>query len=478
MVDFPRVQPTFPNPPGPRPPPNHARKKVVGRIVLGIVLLFGLLLSLAAAATSGVFGVLLVVGLTLLVLGLVVVLLGRRIWSMASPRKAGLVVGCAGLIATVLGAALLPATTPAQNTAGQLSATAAPTVLATSSSNSATPTATSGVSVDQVEAMIAAAGHGTALAALGSLSMSDSGIPRGYDRKQFGQAWADANRNGCDTRNDILARDLTNLTLKPGTNGCVVTSGILLDPYTAETVTIDGSQSNTGAVEIDHVVSLSDAWASGARSWNAAQRQTFANDPFELLAVTAEANGLKGSDGADSWLPSNAAFQCQFVARQIAIKVKYDLTVRSDERLAQAGVLSSCTQETPPVDIAAAEASAQSRAVQQSKSVAGKASQQAAAAAAAKASEEAAAAAAAKASQEAAAAAAAKASQEAAAAAAARASEEAAAANTPGPDTGESVYWKNCTAAYAAGVSHISRGEPGYRPALDGDNDGDACEGG
>ena len=38
------------------------------------------------------------------------------------------------------------------------------------------------------------------------------------------------------------------------------------------------------------------------------------------------------------------------------------------------------------------------------------------------------------------------------------------------------VYFANCSAARAAGRENIRRGEPGYRPALDRDNDGVACE--
>ena len=38
------------------------------------------------------------------------------------------------------------------------------------------------------------------------------------------------------------------------------------------------------------------------------------------------------------------------------------------------------------------------------------------------------------------------------------------------------VYYKNCAEARAAGVTPIHKGEPGYRPGLDRDGDGIACE--
>ncbi|MFN3970987.1 MAG: excalibur calcium-binding domain-containing protein [Gemmobacter sp.] len=44
------------------------------------------------------------------------------------------------------------------------------------------------------------------------------------------------------------------------------------------------------------------------------------------------------------------------------------------------------------------------------------------------------------------------------------------------PAPGGGVYFRNCAEARAAGYRRIRRGEPGYRPALDRDNDGLACE--
>jgi hypothetical protein len=41
---------------------------------------------------------------------------------------------------------------------------------------------------------------------------------------------------------------------------------------------------------------------------------------------------------------------------------------------------------------------------------------------------------------------------------------------------GSSVYYPNCAAARAAGAAPLHRGDPGYRSALDGDDDGVACE--
>ena len=109
----------------------------------------------------------------------------------------------------------------------------------------------------------------------------------GYTRDQFGQAWADVDHNGCDTRNDILARDLTDITLKPATHDCVVLTGTLQDLYTGQTIRFE--RGGASEVDIDHRVPLSDAWQKGAQSWDQDTRTRFANDPINLIAVDAGA---------------------------------------------------------------------------------------------------------------------------------------------------------------------------------------------
>jgi hypothetical protein len=43
--------------------------------------------------------------------------------------------------------------------------------------------------------------------------------PSGYSRHEFGQKWADVDRNECDQRNDVLRRDTNKRHTKPGTDG-------------------------------------------------------------------------------------------------------------------------------------------------------------------------------------------------------------------------------------------------------------------
>lgn len=164
----------------------------------------------------------------------------------------------------------------------------------------------------------------------------------GYRRDAFGQRWADTDRNGCDTRNDILRRDLTGVAFRPGTRDCVVDSGVLVDPYTGDRIDFVKGNTTSTAVQIDHVVALSDAWQKGAQSWTDVKRLLFANDPLNLLAVGHAPNQQKGDGDAATWLPANRSFRCEYVARQVAVKAKYGLWVTEAERDQIARVLESC----------------------------------------------------------------------------------------------------------------------------------------
>lgn len=183
---------------------------------------------------------------------------------------------------------------------------------------------------------------GNALVQLESIPVKGRAPKTGYTRDEFGPAWADTDRNGCDTRNDILARDLTDETFKQGTNNCVVMTGVLADKYTGTTITFTRGQDTSSDVQIDHIVSLSDAWQKGAQQLNADQRKELANDPLNLMAADGPTNGAKGDKDAATWLPPNKAFRCEYVARQTAVKVKYSLWVTQAEHDAIATILQGC----------------------------------------------------------------------------------------------------------------------------------------
>jgi hypothetical protein len=259
---------------------------------------------------------------------------------------------------------------------------------------------------------------GTALAVLTGLPVKGRAPQTGYDRDQFGQAWLDTNRNGCDTRSDILARDLTALTVTPGTNGCRVEAGTLADPYTGTSIHhVRGNDT----VDIDHVVALSNAWQTGAFGWDIRKRAAFANDPMNLLAVDSSANRQKGDGDTATWLPSNKSFRCAYAARQVSVKAKYELWVAPAERDAMARILTACPPQPAPTGGAPTIAPVAVNRPHQSTPRP---------------------------------------------------------ESTGGPEAagGSSVYYENCDAVRAAGADPIHAGDPGYAPHLDRDGDGTGCE--
>ena len=262
-----------------------------------------------------------------------------------------------------------------------------------------------------------------ALITLRMLPVKGRAPSTGYSRAQFGQTWSDdvtvdGGHNGCDTRNDILRRDLINLQIKDGTAGCVVLSGTLLDQYTGSLIEFTRG-ANSDDVQIDHVVSLSDAWATGAQHLSAEQRQNLANDPVNLQAVAGPVNQAKGAGDAATWLPPNKSYRCAFVARQVEVKAKYQLWVKPAERDAIARVLGACTSAdsnptSPPTTVTDLPRSfPQSLAPDTS---------------------------------------------------------------ATGSESEMTAPFENCAAARAAGAAPLHVGDPGYSTDMDGDRDGVACE--
>ncbi|WP_414975413.1 HNH endonuclease family protein [Gordonia sp. (in: high G+C Gram-positive bacteria)] len=195
---------------------------------------------------------------------------------------------------------------------------------------------------------------GSPAVVLDALAVKGRAPKTGYRRDAFGKRWNDdvdveSGHNGCDTRNDILRRDLVDVVTRPGTRDCVVASGTLHDVYTGVTVAFVRGQGTSEQVQIDHLVSLSDAWQTGAQQLSAQDRARLANDPRNLQAVAARGNQSKGDHDAASWLPPNKAYRCTFVSRQIAVKAAYRLWVTQAEKGAMARVLASCPAEKPSV---------------------------------------------------------------------------------------------------------------------------------
>ncbi|MCQ2571088.1 MAG: HNH endonuclease family protein [Candidatus Saccharibacteria bacterium] len=177
---------------------------------------------------------------------------------------------------------------------------------------------------------------------LEDLAVKEKDTEHKYYRKQFYDSWAITD-SGCNTREAILARDLTDISYKDET--CKVATGTLIDPYTGKTIKFERGDSTSAAVQIDHVVALSNAWSTGAYLLTPEERLAVSQDPLNLLAVDGPANQEKSDQAADTWLPSNTDFQCQYVARQISVKYKYHLWVTPPEKLAMQKVLATCPEE-------------------------------------------------------------------------------------------------------------------------------------
>ena len=186
--------------------------------------------------------------------------------------------------------------------------------------------------------ILAALALATPLDDLAELEVRPRAPHAGYSRERFGRRWADTDRNRCDTRNDILARDLVEVRRD---GSCVVLDGLLDDPYTGELVIFERGP-RSAAVQIDHVVPLSLAWDTGAQSMSPARREAFANDPLNLLAVEGRANQSKGDSDASEWMPPARSAWCSYAARIVAVRIRYRLWVTPEERDTLTDVLEDC----------------------------------------------------------------------------------------------------------------------------------------
>lgn len=178
---------------------------------------------------------------------------------------------------------------------------------------------------------------------LGQVSVVDErpDVP-GYDRDDFD--WTDdhpgpGGHNGCDTRDDVLAAQLEQVSLAD--DGCTVLTGRLDDPYTGATVAFDIDRPDE--VQIDHVVPLAYAWDMGAAEWSATERVTFGNDQrSELLAVDGSTNQDKSDSGPGDWLPPNESFHCAYAAAFLTVVTEYDLAITADDADALRDVAAGC----------------------------------------------------------------------------------------------------------------------------------------
>lgn len=381
-----------------------------------------------------------------------------RAW-LAGAAAAGIALtGCSGPDAV---SAAEPAPPSLQVVTATATATATVTVTASpdgeASTSAAVPSASPAPSPTPVASPPVGGPQGEgrlAVDVLSGLPVKGRAPKTGYDRALFGQRWADTDRNGCDTRNDILGRDLTDVAFKPGTRDCVVLSGTLApDPFTGTTIAFVRGNDTSNAVQIDHVVALSDAWQKGAQQLDEGTRTLFANDPLNLLAVDGPANAQKGDGDAATWLPPNKAFRCAYVARQVAVKERYRLWVTQPEHDAITRVLEGCPGQVVP----GGEQASTPTQTPATTTAAPTPSKAAVPVATKPAVTPPPAAAPAPTTRQ-------------------PASEAPAPARAVAPPPAKDVYYKNCSAAREAGAAPVLAGEPGYGKHLDRDGDGIGCE--
>jgi len=423
---------------------------------VSVILLGGLVLI--GIASGGIGGALIMIGCIALVTGVYSLFTGRHSWARIGGRKFAALVVAGGLVVTMMGGGAYGATHPDTDppradapAAGEASASPAATADTITATPSATPTAEGEPDApdvvrtgsDDASVVIADASvtHTTALALLETLPVKGRAPKTGYDRTgKFGTAWLDVDRNGCDTRNDILARDLEP-EVKQGP--CKVMSGVLADPYTGKRIDFVRGNTTSLAVQIDHVVALMNAWETGAQQLTQAQRVSLANDPLNLLAVDGPTNSRKGAGDAATWLPPQKSFRCAYVARQVSVKATYGLWVTQAEHDAIARILSACPDE-PAVTSAFAPAAPVVAAPEPAPAPVAPAPAPPPVAAPAPAP--------------------------------APAPAQPAPAPPPPPPAPAPVFYQNCDAVRAAGAAPIYAGQPGYSRKLDRDGDGIGCE--
>lgn len=158
----------------------------------------------------------------------------------------------------------------------------------------------------------------------------------GYEREKF-HLWVDADHDGCDTRKEVLIRD----AVTPPHKGaeCRLTGGKWKSFYDGKTVT------NQRALDIDHVVPLGEAWASGASTWPAAKRERYANDlgaKTSLVAVSLGPNRAKGDRDPAGWLPPSKNAYCRYTTDWVDTKLRWNLTADKAEKKKLGQLARSC----------------------------------------------------------------------------------------------------------------------------------------
>lgn len=216
-----------------------------------------------------------------------------------------------------------PTSTPTVTPSGTPTKTATPVPVTTSAKTSSkvTPAKTATIATNP------------AMVKLGALPVKGRAPATGYARAEFPH-WTRA--GGCDTADAAISKAATGvITL----DGCDVQHALINDRYGDQIVEYT---KGVRSVQVDHVVSLKNAWVTGAQKLTREQRRALANDQQNLIATSAKLNQQKGASDAASWLPPNKKYRCEYITRQITIKARYGLWVTPPEKVAMENVLKKC----------------------------------------------------------------------------------------------------------------------------------------
>ncbi|MDQ4125445.1 MAG: HNH endonuclease family protein [Actinomycetota bacterium] len=176
-----------------------------------------------------------------------------------------------------------------------------------------------------------------AVAVLSELVVAPEAAGEDYDREAFNH-WVDADKDGCDTRQEVLLLESrAQTTLEP--SRCRVATGEWHSMYDGVVVT------NPTTLDIDHMVPLKEAWESAASTWTDEQREAYANDldaPLALLAVTASTNRSKADRDPAEWKPPDRSTWCAYAQAWASVKAKWALTADTGEITALEEMLATC----------------------------------------------------------------------------------------------------------------------------------------
>ncbi|MDR3202594.1 MAG: HNH endonuclease family protein [Bifidobacteriaceae bacterium] len=156
-----------------------------------------------------------------------------------------------------------------------------------------------------------------------------------FDRAAIKARWDTMPTIGIDTKDAVLAGWLDHAEYEA--NGFTVRSGVLTqDPYTGARVEyLNGQDPERRTIDVDHVVSLRDAWESGARRWSpkGSNWMRFYNWRAGLIPTARATNRAKADHNAADWLPHNTAadYRPRFATLQIQTKTRFHLSVTPAE---------------------------------------------------------------------------------------------------------------------------------------------------